>query len=132
MNLAGRDLVEWGWYTPLTNGQNLVVPLGGGEGLPFGVARGQDYRFLTFGVYSSHTFDLIVETSWQGGFAAGATYEICNLGILAATYTQPFALPAPQGDNGFIVVQGYYLRIRAVDTAGAGHTQTSIYVAAWW
>ena len=133
MNLAGRDLVEWAYNTPLTSGQNLVVPLGGGEGLPFvHAARGQDVRFLTFGVYSSHTFDIIVETSWEAGFGAATTHDILNLAVLAGTYTQPFMLPAPQGDNGFVVVQGYYLRVRAVDTAGALHTQTNIYVAAWW
>lgn len=131
MNLAGRDLIEWAYNTPLTLAQNLVVPLAGAEGLPFTVGRGQDVRFMTFGVYGSSTFDLIVETSWEGGFGAGTTHQIVNLGILAGAYTQPFQLPAPQGDNGFIVVQGYYLRIRAVNT-GIVHTQTNIYVAAWW
>lgn len=130
MNLKIRDLVEWTYNTPLNSGENRTIPLGA-ELCPFTVARGQDIRFMTFGVYSSHTFNLICEQCWRGDFGAGVQI-IFTLPVLAATYTQPFALPAPQGDNGFIVLQGDYIRVRAVDTATAQHTQTNIYVAAWW
>lgn len=129
--MIGRFItqLEWTYNTPLTNGQNLSVPLGA-ENNPFVVGKGQDVRFMTFGVFSSHTFTIFVEQSWRGDFGADVNV-IATLAVLAGVYTQPFALPAPQGDKGYFVVQGDYLRCRAVDTAAANHTRTNLYFAAW-
>lgn len=124
-----QTLAEWTYNTPLTNAENRIVPLGA-ENNPFTVARGQDVRYMTFGVFSSHTFTIFVEQSWRGDFGADVNV-IATLAILAGVYTQPFALPAPQGDNGFFLLQGDYIRCRAQDTAAANHTRTNLYFAAW-
>lgn len=132
MILRNFNQVEWTYNTPLTNGQNLIVPLGAQDATPvYFVARGQDIRFMTFGVFSDRIFQIVIEQSWRGDFAAGTVNAIATLNVLAATYTQPFALPAPQGDNGFIVLQGDYIRCRAVDTSAGDHAQTNLYFAAW-
>lgn len=131
MILRNLNVVEWTYNTPLTNGQNLIVPLGAMDATPvYFVARGQDLLWLTFGVFSSHAFTIFVEQSWRGDFAADVQV-IATLAVVAATYTQPFALPAPQGDNGYIALQGDYIRCRAQDTAAVNHTQTNLYFRAW-
>jgi hypothetical protein len=127
----GTKRYEWIHITPLTNAQNVVIPLayGAGAGDMIYIAPGKDLLYLTWGVESQLNFFFIVEGANDSTFATFDT--LVGQNCLAGGYYRPYQLPAPY-TGGHITITSPLIRIRLTDIALADHTYTRVYVKGWW
>lgn len=128
MILSNGDQIIIANNTALTNAENRTLPIAM-ENNPVTKASGTDFRFCSFGVISQLAWTLVCERAMLGSFATVET--VFSLPVLANTYTETWALPAPLGQDGYILINGPYVRFRAVDTAAANHTFTRIFIRLW-
>lgn len=121
-------IVEWHYKTVLLSGATLTLPVGM-EFSPVTMVKAHDFTFMTWGIYSSHTWTFQVQGSQLATFATSS--NLVNFACAAGTFYEPYDLAAPRGDSGFIVLTKPFIRVRAIETAGTDHTRTEIYVKAW-
>lgn len=127
----GNKRYEWIYTTPLTNAQNVVIPLayGAGAGDMIYIVPGKDLLFLTWGIESDLNFLFMVEGSNDDAFAAIDILVTQN--CLGGGYYRPYQLPAPY-TGGQISITSPLVRIRLMDLAMADHNYTRVYVKGWW
>ena len=127
----GNKRYEWIHVTPLTNAQNVIIPLayGAGAGDMIYIVPGKDLMYLTWGMESQNNFRFMVEGSNDDTFAAFdiLVSQIC----LGATYYTPYQMPAPW-TGGQITITAPLIRVRLMDMAMADHAYTRVYVKGWW
>lgn len=127
----GTKRYEWIHVTPITNAQNVVIPLayGAGAGDMMYIVQGKDLLYLTWGIQSAQNFLFIVEGANDESFAA--VDVLVNQNCLGGAYYTPYQLPAPW-TAGHITITSPLIRIRLTDISLADHAYTRVYVKGWW
>lgn len=127
--MAGRAIYQVDWWSQslIVAAATLTVGLAGDEQVtPNQIGRVDGLPLLRFGLLADQAVTVLVDvsvdqTNWRT--------QVNATGI-AGTWFDAYALPAPVGDSGFVVLGGPWARIRLTNTGAADLTYLYFWASA--
>ena len=112
----------------LTSGAtvNIECPLVG-SGLT--ILDTQNYLYMAWGIYTSHTLDFKVIGS--NAYNLANPVNLIVQSVLATAFTTPYELSSPYNATGLFVINAPFVRLAITETATANHTATRVFVRRW-
>jgi len=113
---------SWKFEQQLGAGGFQILPAGGRAGTVTLIPTA-GYKYLGFGF----RFDQIVNFTIRYAVDTAAVFDVYTLAGVAGNWMTPYDLPAPIGDNGFVMVTAPYIRLFVNNPGGVATTVSRLW-----